>query len=471
MNWNAFVEPMFIIGTRNSCVGKFAIVPICACLLIGRAAFGATTPIVAYHFDEGSGAMVSDQSGNNYNGTLKNGPTWSSGKNGGGLSFDGVDDYVTAGDVASADGLNQITISAWVKFNVSGGGGKETHFIDKSRCDGAVSGGPWELGVSLTQSHKAEFLVYPSNGSPYSYVFSGSSTTSVDDGQWHYVTGRYDGAYLSIWIDGVQQNSISAPGLTMSNSGNALELGGHCNGYAYSFAGKLDDVRIYNRALTSAEIQSDMATPVGGIASSSADTTPPTIVIASPKPDATISGRIRLQANATDNVGVIGVRFLLDGVAIDNEVQLAPFRLYWDTKTVIDGRHDLTAIARDAAGNTSTTAATSIVINNYSGDVVAPSAPNGLVQDSVTSSGVVFHWNASSDNVGVTGYRIFRDGQPIGTSGLTTFSDNGLTASTSYAYTVGAFDAAGNSSAMSSTLVVTTSAPALGDVTPPSTPM
>src|SRR5258706_8521018 len=102
-------------------------------------------PFAAYDFDAGSGSTLADDSGNYHPGTLVSGPSWTSGKYGGGLAFDGVNDYVTMGDIAQADGLSGITVSAWVKFAVSGDGDAETHLIDKSICNGTPGSRPWEL--------------------------------------------------------------------------------------------------------------------------------------------------------------------------------------------------------------------------------------------------------------------------------------------------------------------------------------
>ena len=89
-------------------------------------------------------------------------------------------------------------------------------------------------------------------------------------------------------------------------------------------------------------------------------------------------------------------------------------------------------------------------------DTQAPSTPGGLSGTAASSSQVNLSWNASTDNVGVTGYTIFRNGTQVGTSTGTSYSDTGLTASTAYSYTVKARDAAGNVSAASSGVSVTT---------------
>jgi chitodextrinase len=100
------------------------------------------------------------------------------------------------------------------------------------------------------------------------------------------------------------------------------------------------------------------------------------------------------------------------------------------------------------------------------GDTTPPSAPTNLTSPSHTSSSVSLSWTASTDNVGVTGYQIFRNGAQVGTSTTTSFTNSGLAASTTYSFTVKATDAAGNVSATSNTINVTTSAGGGGGATP-----
>jgi hypothetical protein len=91
-------------------------------------------------------------------------------------------------------------------------------------------------------------------------------------------------------------------------------------------------------------------------------------------------------------------------------------------------------------------------------DTIPPSTPTGLTATAISSSQINLSWTASTDNVGVTGYNVYRAGTKIGTSGNTTYQDTGLTASTSYSYAVAAFDAAGNISAQSTGASATTQA-------------
>lgn len=91
-------------------------------------------------------------------------------------------------------------------------------------------------------------------------------------------------------------------------------------------------------------------------------------------------------------------------------------------------------------------------------DTQAPTAPTGVTATAKTSGSISLSWTASTDNTGVTGYDVFRDGVKVGSSTTTSYTDSGLSASTAYSYTVKAKDAAGNVSAASSALSATTSA-------------
>jgi chitodextrinase len=132
------------------------------------------------------------------------------------------------------------------------------------------------------------------------------------------------------------------------------------------------------------------------------------------------------------------------------------------------GSADIEDIAASAAGAQDARATLGTATDWYAavgvfhvfgtGDTQPPTTPTGLSATSVTATSVGLSWNASSDNVGVTGYTVYRNGSPLGTTGssATTYTDATVAPSTSYSYTVDAFDAAGNHSAQSSPLAVTT---------------
>jgi chitodextrinase len=92
-------------------------------------------------------------------------------------------------------------------------------------------------------------------------------------------------------------------------------------------------------------------------------------------------------------------------------------------------------------------------------DTQPPSVPTGLEASAISSSQITVSWSASTDDVGVAGYQVFRDGTLVHTTAATSYTDTGLTPLTSYSYTVAAFDYSNNVSAPSDTLVVATAAP------------
>src|SRR5205814_1496459 len=99
------------------------------------------------------------------------------------------------------------------------------------------------------------------------------------------------------------------------------------------------------------------------------DTTAPTVSVTAPAGGATVSGTTAISATASDNVGVVGVQFRLDGANVGAEDTTAPYSISWDTTTASNASHTLTAIARDAAGNTTTAAAVTVTVFN---DTTAP---------------------------------------------------------------------------------------------------
>jgi hypothetical protein len=95
------------------------------------------------------------------------------------------------------------------------------------------------------------------------------------------------------------------------------------------------------------------------------DPTPPTVSLTAPNSGASVSGtNVTLSANASDNVGVAGVQFKLDGSNVGAEDTASPYSISWDSTSTPNGSHTVTAVARDAAGNTTTSSSVSITVSN-----------------------------------------------------------------------------------------------------------
>jgi len=194
------------------------------------------------------------------------------------------------------------------------------------------------------------------------------------------------------------------------------------------------------------------------------DTTAPSVSLTAPVENAVLTGSTSVTATASDNVGVTKVEFYIDG-QLKNTDTTSPYGFTLDSTTLAFGAHVLTAQAYDAAGNVTATAPVDVTVDNT--DHSAPSAPSNLSATAVSPSQITLSWTASTDNLGVTGYTVFRDGVQIATVTGTTYPDTGLAAGTLYDYTVAAFDAAGNVSTLSTDASATTPVP---DTTAPSTP-
>ena len=220
-------------------------------------------------------------------------------------------------------------------------------------------------------------------------------------------------------------------------------------------------VTSHNNTLSSSATFSNVAVSTGG-----SDTTAPTVSITSPVNSASVSGAVSVTASASDNVGVSKVDFLVDG-SFKGSDNTSPYTYPWDSQTVGNGSHQLTAKAFDAAGNTNTSSVVAVSVSN--GDTTLPSTPTGLTATAASPTQVNLNWTASTDNVGVTGYWIIRGGVTIATSPINSFEDRTVSPSTTYSYQVIAFDAAGNISAPSDPPVSVTT-PAAPDTQAPSTP-
>src|SRR5207244_71959 len=126
---------------------------------------------------------------------------------------------------------------------------------------------------------------------------------------------------------------------------------------------------------------------------------------------------VTVSATASDNVGVAGVQFTLDGVNLGSEVTGSPYGITWNSRTTSNGSHSLTAIARDGNGNATTAVAVNVTVNN---DVTPPAVAMTAPATGATVSGTAVAVSATaSDNVGVIGVQFLLDGSPLGAEVMT----------------------------------------------------
>jgi fibronectin type 3 domain-containing protein len=205
--------------------------------------------VAAYGFETGTGTAVTDASGNGNSGVI-NGATWTTqGKFGNALSFNGTNNLVAINSSATLNVTTAMTLEAWINPAANQSGWRtimqrevDAYFLNASNDSGALrpSGGG-TLGGQVAW-------------------LSGPTANPVNI--WTHVALTYDGAALRLYVNGVQAATLAATGAIETNS-SPLRIGGN-SPYGEYFNGRIDEVRVYNRALSATEIQTDMNTPVAG---------------------------------------------------------------------------------------------------------------------------------------------------------------------------------------------------------------
>tara|TARA_B100002019_G_scaffold274328_1_gene271166 strand:- start:2374 stop:3045 length:672 start_codon:yes stop_codon:yes gene_type:complete len=186
-----------------------------------------------WKFDEGSGTVAYDSSGNGHHGNLTNGPTWTVGQIGGALSFDGVNDHVRIGNVLN--NITDLSFSLW--FKPASIPTHHGYMVFKQHT------------YALTLASSGGVHLNFGNGSDWGNVNLGTSALELN--KWYNVTATRESGVMKAFID---INLLANKSYNTSSGSNvsALCVGG--NG-ANSFNGLIDDVRIYDRALSAAEVQ------------------------------------------------------------------------------------------------------------------------------------------------------------------------------------------------------------------------
>lgn len=213
-----------------------------------------------WKLDETTGSSASDSSTNGNAGTLTNmeNGDWTTGRIGNGLTFDATNEYVDMGDLTIVDGVTELTVSAWAK---SSSLTTERSMVTKSSCNGLADSGTFQLGAGSTTNY-AEFVIYPSGGAPASYYVV-TASTAMNDGNWHLVTGVYNGADIRIYMDGVLSATTTAAAGDLSANTRSIQIGACSGGFLWD--NMIDEVRIYDRALSDDEIRQiyQMTVPTG----------------------------------------------------------------------------------------------------------------------------------------------------------------------------------------------------------------
>ncbi len=398
---------------------------------------GAAPPpglVAAYSFDEATNTIATDDSGNGKTGTVV-GAASGVGKFGAALSFNGTGDNVALPALGTFY-KSSFTYEAWVRKA-------------SSKQDVAVVG-TWAGG----QNGGPMIWVDHISGRYYLTLNAGSLTQYLDSGrapvvgQWQHLAASYDGSTARFYVDGAVVASKAFTGNVGDSNGWRIGAYGASPGGFWD--GLIDEVRIYDRALTQTEIARDMNASVAdpdvtppsqpthfvrtgsnattistswspstddvgvaaynlyrdgvkvgsttttsytftgllcntvanlaveavdaagntsartallGSSTSACDTTAPTVSLTAPAPG-NVAGTVSVTAAASDNDVVGGVQFMLNGAPLGAEDTTLPYAVAWDTRLAANGPHALTAVARDASGNTATAAEVAAVVDN-----------------------------------------------------------------------------------------------------------
>ena len=409
-----------------------------------------TPPAALWHFDDGAGTSAVDSSGNKIGAVLVNGPAWTVGKANNAVNLDGINDFISVSPNSLIDNLSAFSVTAWIfptsvltaslGLQIVNKGNKRFSFSDSDSPSGVGT-----LMVKL-----------PFSGG----IATTFSSAVVPVNQWSHVALTVDGAgdrKAHIYLNGQEVAYYAQPAgsgtLVADVAPNNWFIGSY-NGSGRYFKGRIDEVQLFGSALSAAAVQQIYSYIAN-------DVTPPSVptgVAGVPLSDT--QTKISWLA-ATDNVGVTAYQISRSSAVIGSVAALS----FSDSGLSPVTSYTYTVAAVDAAGNISAQSNPVVVTTLAPPDLTPPSIPGGLTATALSATQIQLSWMASTDNVGVAGYQLFRGSALISTTPNTTFIDQPLTQNTSYTYTVKAFDAAGNVSGASSPASVTTLTAA--DTTPP----
>jgi hypothetical protein len=211
----------------------------------------------------------------------------------------------------------------------------------------------YDSSNNSASSSTVNFTVPDTTAPTISAVASGSltqtgatvtwTTNEASDSQVEYGTTTSYGSSTTLNTTKVTAHSVSVTGLTSSTT--------------YHYRVKSKDAA--GNLATSPDATFTTQAPAG-------DTTAPTVSVTAPAGGSTVSGTTAVTANASDNVGVVGVQFKLDGTNLGSEDTASPYSVSWNTLNATNGTHTLTAVARDAAGNTKSATNITVTVSNSS---------------------------------------------------------------------------------------------------------
>ena len=219
---------------------------LCSLIIMSLSiAYAVEDGLVAYwSFNEGAGKTAADVTGNGHDGKFEGAPKWVDGKFGPALEFDGETDYVAVADDDALDLAENITLMAWFSPN---------DVLTSRRL--MVKNDSIFVIFDFGNTNSIDFLVKPEN------TFAESKTTNWTVGEWYHFAGTFDGKTMKVYVNGMLEGE-AANNVPIAPSDLELWIGGDDYGRPSDFfPGKIDEVRLYEKALSEAQIQKAMNTP------------------------------------------------------------------------------------------------------------------------------------------------------------------------------------------------------------------
>jgi hypothetical protein len=402
---------------------------LCAALLFASPAFGAAGPVAAYGFSEGQGSTTANSAGSSLSGSVS-GATWVDGKFGKALRFTGQStSRVTIADSPLLRFTSAFTLSAWVNPGTSQPA--EPTVIFKQN--------PGDLAYALYGSGAGvganAFVRIAGN------YRSAVAPAAIPANTWSHLATTYDGSTLSMYVNGALVGSASVSGPVDTGSG-VLRIGNNSIWSGEGFVGVIDEVRIYDRALSATELLNDMAVPVSG--APPVDTMPPngTIKI-NGGAASTNNTSATLTLTAVDASGVTEMRFSSDGATFDAPRPYATSQVW--SLAAGEGLKTVYVQFKDTVGNWSNAVSASIVL-----DTTAPII-SGVSAVSATPNSVTVTWTTNEAATSIVDYGTTTAYGKSSTPDATLLLGHsrglsGLAAGTQYHFRVRSTDAAGNQS-------------------------
>lgn len=288
-------------------------------------------------FDDRSGTTAADSSPSGNDGTVNGTATWTTGTIGGALEFDGST-YVAIPNEADYDLANAVSYSVWIKV----GSSPVDWFGVITKYD----------NMNLQRRQSENYLTWQTAGLT---DYQLDASTNVLDGQWHHVACTYDGSMKRIYVDGSLDGEAAATG-SIDTTDTQVEIGRNGRWQDLEFVGVMDDVRIYNRAITLEEVQALYAMGSGGPQG-------PTIT-QHPQGVAVTEGDPATFTVAASGTGTLHYQWYEDGSKVGTDSDTYAI----SSTTLSQNGHKIYCVVTDDEGSTQTGAATLTVTGSPAND-------------------------------------------------------------------------------------------------------